>query len=89
MCSEVLNRNTHQPPNHHANNADLTSATQQQQQQHNNRIHQCIAGMGISLAWKAVGGYQMFGCYKPGEQIELLVGVGSISIKLNTNFMLS
>ena len=34
-------------------------------------------------------GYQMFGCHKPGEQIELLLGVGSISIKLNTNFMLS
>ena len=82
MCSEVLNRNTHQPPYHHANNADLTSATQQQQQQHNNRIHQYIARVESC-------GYQKFGCYKPGEQIELLVGVGSISIKLNTNFMLS
>ena len=57
----------------------------------NNSTNIIIEYISALLEWgaRSYGKLWMFGCHKPGEQIELLLGVGSISIKLNTNFMLS
>ena len=54
-----------------------------------NIIIEYISSALLEWGARSYGKLWMFGCHKPGEQIELLLGVGSISIKLNTNFMLS